>query len=198
MSEVSICNQALTLIGAQTIISLGDDTKEAKLCSLNYAPVRDAVLSESDWTFATRWQELAKSADPAPGEFTNEYPLPSDVLAVLFVGENYNNPEHWRLEDNAIRTDANKCKCQVLYRVEDTSKFSSLFTQAFVARLAAELAIPITNSRTLMENMFVMYEQKMKTAAARDSQQGKSRRIRSTWLSLARARNGQIGAGPYV
>ena len=88
MSEVSICNQALSLVGAKSITSLDDDVNEAKLCKLNYAPVRDAVLAEHDWTFATRWETLAASANPAPGEFTNEFPLPSDVLAVLFVGKN--------------------------------------------------------------------------------------------------------------
>ena len=198
MSEVSICNQALSLVGAKSITSLDDDVNEAKLCKLNYAPVRDAVLAEHDWTFATRWETLAASANPATGEFTNEFPLPSDVLAVLFVGQNHAHPENWQVENNAIRTDATTCKCQVLYLVEDTSKFSAMFTQALVARLAAELAIPITNSRTLMENMFAMYDQKMKRATAKDGQQGRSRRLRSTWLTGARYRYGYFGAGPYV
>ena len=198
MSEVVICNQALSLIGAKRITSLDDDINEAKLCKLNYEPVRDAVLSEHNWTFATRWEVLAKSANPPPGEFQNEYPLPTDALAVLFVGEDYNKPENWQLEDNAIRTDSQSGKCQLLYRVTDTSKYSPMFTQALVARLAAELATPITNSRTLMENMFAMYDQKMKRAAARDSQQGRSRRIRGTWLTSARAKYGYTGAGPYV
>ena len=198
VSEVQICNQALALIGADFITSLDDNVNEAKLCKINYEPVRDAVLAEHDWSFATRWQTLAQEADPPPGEFQNSYPLPPDVLAVQFVGEDYQNPEVWQLEDNAIRTDATTCKCQVLYQVTDTSKYPSLFTQALVARLAAELAIPITNSRTLMENMFAMYDQKMKRAAARDGQQGRSRRLRSHWLSTARARWGYRGMGPYV
>ena len=203
MSEVSICNQALSLLGAigrdntVPLTSLDDDTNTARLCRLNYVPIRDAVLGEHNWSFATRWETLAESADPPPGEYAREYRLPPDVLEVLFVGEDYNNPQEWRLEDNAIRTDG-PGKIQAIYRVEDTTKYSSLFTQALVSRLAAELAIPITNSRSLMENMFAMYDQKMRRAAARDSQQGTSRRIRSTWLSRSRQRYGYIGAGPYV
>ena len=202
MSEVSICNQALSLLGAigrentVPLTSLDDDSNYARLCKLNYEPVRDAVLAEHNWSFATRWEKLTAAADPSPGEFANEYPLPGDVLEVLFVGEDYDHPEEWRLEGNAVRTDG-PGKVQVIYRVEDTSRFSSLFTQAFVARLAAELAIPVTNSRTLMENMFAMYDQKMKRAAARDSQQGTSRRIRSRWLSHSRNRGMHL-AGPTV
>ncbi len=206
MSEVKICNQALSLVGSLSsngtivdlITSLDDDTKEAKLCKLNYELVRDSVLSEYEWSFATRWETLPASANPSPGEFANEYPLPSDVFGVLFVGQDYRHPELWRVENNAIRTDAATCKCQVIYRVEDTSKFSPLFTAALVARLAAELAIPITNSRTLMETLINIYGGKVKLAASKDSQQGRSRRIRSTWLNRARS-SGYVGsAGPYV
>ena len=198
MSEVAICNQALSLVGAQHITSFDDDQIEAKLCKTIYAPVRDAVLSEHGWRFATRWEEIPASANPSPGEYTNEFPLPPDVLSVLFVGRDYEHPEIWQLEDSAIRSNVNKCKCQVLYQVEDTSKFTATFTQALVARLAAELAIPITNSRTLMENMYAMYESKVRIAVSKDGQQGRSRRIRSTWLTGARYRGGYVGAGPEV
>ena len=207
MSEVSICNQALSLVGSlsnngnivEPLTSLDDNTKEAKLCKLNYEPVRDAVLSEHDWSFATRWEDLPASADPSPGEYPNEFPLPSDVLTVLFVGLDYRHQENWQVENNAIRTDAQTCRCQVIYRVTDTSKFSALFTQALVARLAGELAIPITNSRTLMENLFQMYGEKVKLASSRDSQQGRSRRLRSKWLVGARYRDGYRGdIGPTV
>lgn len=203
MSEVSICNQALSLLGSvgrdNTVFltSLDDDTNTARLCKLNYGPVRDAVLQEYDWTFATRWETLAAAADPSPGEFAQEYPLPTDLLEVLFVGVDYDHPQKYRVEGNAIRTDG-PGKIQGLYRVEDTSQFPSLFTQALVARMAAELALPITNSRSLMENMFAMYDQKMRRAAARDGQQGTSRRIRSRWLTRARRPYGYSGAGPIV
>ena len=198
MSEVSICNQALGLVGANSITALDDDQREAKLCQLNYEPVRDAVLAEHAWTFATKWLDIPAVANPSPGEFPNEFPLPPDVIAVLFVGQNYRHPENWQVENNAIRASVQTCRCQVVYQVTDTSKFSSMFTQALVARLASELAIPITNSRTLMENMYALYERKVQMAAAKDNQQGRSRRIRSTWLVNARNRSGNVSAGPVV
>jgi hypothetical protein len=185
------------LLGAEFITSFDDNTVEAKLCKANYEPVRDTVLEEHNWTFATQWRVLVAAANPAEGEFDKEYPLPSDVLTVLVVGEDYEHQENWQLENNAIRTNA-AGKCQVLYRVTDPSKFSSMFIQALVARLAAEMAIPITNSRTLMETMYALYEQKISKAASRDSQQGKSRRIRSKWLNRARFSSGESVLGPYV
>ena len=41
---VSISNRALTLLGAQPITSLSDDTKEARSCNRMFEQSRDQVL----------------------------------------------------------------------------------------------------------------------------------------------------------
>ncbi len=199
MSEVNICNRALTLLGAEVITSLGDDTQEAKLCAIHYPGVRDAVLHERDWTFATEWQTLTQIADPPLSEYPNAFQLPTDTLAVLFVGQDYTRPApKWQVEGDAVRTDETTCKAQLLTRVKDTSRYPPLFEEALVSRLAAELATPITESRQLMLDLMQSYAEKVRMAAARDSQQGRSRRLRSRWLSNARYRDGTPWAGPYV
>ncbi len=197
MSEVSICNQALSLLGAALITSLDDDVQEAKLCKLHYGPARDAVLMERAWTFATTWRTLPKADNPPESMFANAYPIPSDVLLVWFVGIDWNHPETWRVENGYITTDGNSCKAQVILRVEDTSLFSSLFVQALAARLAMELVVPITNSRELLADMSALYRAKLQIAGAKDGQQGTSRRLRSQWLNAVRFR-GTTRAGPTV
>ena len=196
-SKVSICNQALSLVGAETITSLDDDQKEAKLCKLNYDNIRDTVLEAHDWTFAIKWYELPKLADPPLSEYANAYEIPSEVLRVMFVGQDYNNQDDWQVEGGNIVTNSNSCRCQVIVSIDDPSRYSPLFVQAFVARLAMELAIPITNSRSLMESNAQLYRAKVQDAVTKDNQQGKTRRIRSRWLQASRSR-GYRGAGPYV
>lgn len=197
-SQVSICNQALGLLGANFITSLDDPTTEGELCRLNYDAVRDAVLSEHNWTFATKWIIIPASADPPTGEYKNEFPIPPDVLTILTVGQDYSHQGDWQVESNAIRADTATCKCQVIYRQEDPTKYSAMFIQALVARLAAELATTITESQGLMRDFTELYARKVKAAIARDNQQGRSRRIRSRWLRDARFRDGTPWAGPYV
>lgn len=191
-SAVSICNQALAQLGAASIISLDDEKTEASLCKAMYAPLRDAVLEAYDWSFAIRWFDLPKLTNPPIGEYANAFQLPSSILRVIFVGQDSHSAvRDWQVEGDSIVTNAGNCRCKAIVRITDPSKFTPLFTQALTARLAAELAVPLTKSRSTMETLFSLYDAKLREAARRNNQQGTSRRIRSRWLH--RARSGIIG-----
>lgn len=196
MSQVSICNQALGWIGANQITSIDDDSTEAVLCKANYEPIRDSVLEAHNWTFATVWAQLTEVVDPPYSVYPHSFQIPTDSLTVLFCGIDYDHPANWRREGQHIVTDEENCTIQYIYRVVDEAQFPPLFTQAFAARLAADLAIPITNSRSMQTDMYNLYMAKLKEAASRDNQQGRSRRIRSVWLNRAPGR-GSV-AGPTV
>ena len=198
-SDISIANQALGFLGAKPIISFDDESKEAALMKANYAPIRDAVLESHNWTFATKWLEVPAMADPPLSEFANAYPIPSEVLRIIFVGQNYSNPSNnWRVEGGNIVTNDSSVKIQAVAVVEDPNKFSSLFVQALAQRLAGDLAIAITSSRTLSEHHLKLFQIKLKEAVSRDGLQGQPRRITSSWIRNARVGSGPRSAGPYV
>jgi hypothetical protein len=195
-TEVSICNKALTSVGASTIISLDDNTTEAILCKAQYSDVRNAVLEEHNWTFATKWLDIPKLANPPLGEYRNAFPLPPEVIRVIFVGEDFDHPDQWQLEQDMIRKDGDTCKCQVLIRETNPNRYSPLFLEALSARLAMEFSLPLTNSATFYDRLANIYEEKMAKAKNNDSAQGRARKIKSSWLQSARAGGGS--AGPYV
>ncbi|RKZ84263.1 MAG: hypothetical protein DRQ39_08565 [Gammaproteobacteria bacterium] len=198
VSEVSICNQALLALGADAIISLDDDTTEAKLCKAHYDHVRDAVIEAHNWTFAVAWVQLAKLASPPLSEYANAFQLPVEAVRVIFVGEDYDHPNvAWQVQGNTVVTNETSCKCQLIQIVTNPEEFSPLFVQALAARLSADLAIAITNSRSLFETHMQVYALKIKEAASMDGMQGKARRIRSKWLNNSRSQ-GPHGAGPMV
>jgi hypothetical protein len=58
------------------------------------------------------------------------------------------------------------------------------------ARLAADLAMPITRSRKMQEDMWSLFETKLTSAAATDAGQGRSERTDSTELVRARFSDG--------
>jgi hypothetical protein len=67
-SETSICNSALTRIGAARITSLTDDSKQARACTASYALMRDEVLRSHPWNSAISRASVASLADaPAFG-----------------------------------------------------------------------------------------------------------------------------------
>jgi len=199
-SEVDICNKALVSLGASVIISLDDEQIEAILCKQLYADLRDSVLQAHDWSWAIERILLPKGGIDPTFRYANAYPLPSRVLYVMEVNKvDRNDPtKDWQVEDDAVVTDDNTCAVKLLRQVTDTAKFSPLFVQALQARLAADMAIPLTSSGELEKAKWSLYLSKLKEASSRDGQQGKSRRIRSRWLENARLSSGPRGLGPTV
>lgn len=205
MSEVSICNQALGWLGEQTIISLDDDTRPAQLCKANYAPLRDAVTEAHNWTFASRRYELPQLLNSPVFYYAQAYAIPTEVLRVREVNriEAKDGTFDWQIEEvdglNAIVINSEICRILAISQVTDTKRFTNLYTQALAARIAADLAIPLTNSRQMQADMWGIYQVKLKEAAALDGSQGKSRRMRSFWLNRARIDYGGTSeAGPVV
>lgn len=190
VSEVSICNQALGWLGENPITSLDDQTPAASLCYHNYAGLRDSVLEGYEWSFAIRREQLAL-LDQDPVGYGNAFQVPTDVLRVLKCSKDgrFQREEpalQWEIEGDKILCDESTIYTRSVIRIEDPMQFSANFVQALAARIAMELAIPITNSRTLQTDMTRMYAGKLADAVTTDGMQGRNKRIRSTWLLRSR------------
>lgn len=84
-SEVSICNLALSHIGAPAnISSLDETTYEAELCAQFYPIARDALLEMHPWNFATERVELAL-LEATVSQWAYAYAMPSGVSQVLSI-----------------------------------------------------------------------------------------------------------------
>jgi len=196
-SAVAICNYALSLLGENSIISLDDDSKPAALCKVMYPQVRDATIEAHNWTFAVRWYEIPKAAAASDGPLKNRFPMPPEILRVIFVGVDAHHTEEYQIEGEDIVTNSQTCVVKAVILIEDTFKFSSLFSQALSAKLAAELAVPIAASASLSQQMYQLYGVKIQEAVTRDQIQGTTRRITAKWINRSRF-TGTRFAGPTV
>ncbi len=120
-----------------------------------------------------------------------EAPLPVllDAFAVeLLSTENVASEIDWQKEGRFIVTEGAVGILDVtaVVRVADSSQWSPAFAQVLAARLAAELALPITQDRALQSTLWTLYETKLKDALASDGRQGRSRRIRANALARRR------------
>lgn len=193
VSEVSICNQALGWLGENPITSLDDPTRNANLCRDNYPFLRDAVLEERMWTFATA-RASSTVADLDDWGVQYLHPIPLEWLAVYRVyctpGE---TPEQgvpaagWRREGEYILSRETTIYMWGIKRISDTGKFTQLFVQALAARMAADLAMPLTEDRKKQADAWGLYQSKLREAAARDGAQGANDHIRSSGLVSARS-----------
>lgn len=190
-SVVSICNQALAILGADRITDIGEDSAPARLCSVLYEPCRDAVLRAYPWNFATRRTSLAALTTTPSWGFDAEYQLPEGpspefCLRVLDVYGADERNEPWKVEGRTIRTNL-EAPLYISYiaRVDDPAQFDVLFVKALAARLATELAYPLTASASMMDMASRLYTGALAEARVTDAQEGSSDAVLATdWIDV--------------
>jgi hypothetical protein len=195
-SEVSICNQALTWLGAEPITSLSDKSTTAELCKINYPLLRDAVLEERMWTFATV-RAISEVQDMDDWGVMYSHPIPKNWLSVFRVFRDITprqnvTSEGWKLEGDRVLAQESKIYLWGIQSVVDTNQFSQMFVQCLAARLAADLCVPITENTEQLETMWKLYGAKLQEAAARDGTQGDNDVITQYKLTSVR---GGLGLG---
>lgn len=168
-STTDICNQALSLLGEQTITSLADATKRAQLCNTFYPKVRDAVLRAHPWNSAVKRVVLAPLSDSPAWGYMYQFQLPGDCLRVLSLDD---TDIAFKIEGRKLLCDENTVNMLYIARVEDVNEYDALLIDTLAARLASELAFPITHSKTMVEAMFGLYKDKLREARNIDGQEG--------------------------
>ena len=179
--DLTICNNALLLLGNNTIVSLTDDLKAARLCSQFYQQAVDAVLRAYTWNCATvRSAELVAAGTPSFG-FGYAYVLPAFCLRVLMIEDDETIP--FKIENGQLVTDYSAAKITYIKRVA-MSKADSLLVEAISARLAAAIAFPVTNSATVSEAMWKLYKDKLDEAQTIDAFEGTASQLASNdWIN---------------
>lgn len=78
---VSICSDALLLIGAKAISSFNDGTDASSVCDRLYPDIRDSTLVMYPWSFGMKKVQLAQLITTPNSVWRYEYQLPGDKLA---------------------------------------------------------------------------------------------------------------------
>ncbi len=170
-TEVSICSNALRRLGDDPITSLLDDTERARLCNAFYEPVRDAVLRTHPWNFAIERQSLSQLSTAPLFEYSFQYVLPTDPYCLKVLGMEYSDYEY-KIEGRKLLTDEGSAKIKYIAKITDASQFDALFIEVLTARIAAELAYPVTGSNSLSKQFWEIYNMKLSEARSCDGSEG--------------------------
>ncbi len=188
-SPTEICNLALSWLAGNRIISLEDDSDEARLCKANYTMSRRAVLEEREWTFAIRRAELPAVAEPPLFGFDYKFLVPSaliysigvyDPADAAFRGEPTAQTRHAVESDDTgtiILADIPKVHIKFVVDITNTNRHSPLFDQALAAHIAMNIAIPLTENKEHFINMAKIYVRNLDTAAGSDGMQGSREKL---------------------
>jgi hypothetical protein len=171
LNDIALASRALMRIGAAPIASFSDGTAESEIAGALYGPVRDALLSAYAWSFATGQVQLAALQTPPIADYRAAFQLPSDFLRALSAGTaGRGRGLRYRIARGALHTDADSVILTYIFRPDEES-FPPYFDAALIARLSAELTIPVTESTSRAEAAFRLAEREYERARQIDAQQ---------------------------
>lgn len=177
-SQTDLCNSALQRLGAATIMSIGDNSREARACAVAYDSTRKSELRKRKWLFATKRKTLAAASTAPEFGYAYAFPLPSDCLRVLLPRD---SSLDWKIESRQILTNSRVSPLMIgdptpavsgsalflnyIADVEDATSFDPNFYDMLAIQLAIRLCEPLTNSNQKKASLLAEYKDAIASAA---------------------------------
>lgn len=174
-SKVEVCNMALGALGAPLIASIDDQNTGARLCKSNFASVANAVMEERPWSFAVRRRSYSREVATPVFGYAYQYLIETDVVRVLEAYVETPGDLDFAVEERRVLCDeADGIFIRSTVAVPDPVNWSPGFTMAVVYRLAAMMAIPLVDNRTLQADLWALYAKQLSLAGTLDGMQGRA------------------------
>jgi hypothetical protein len=164
LTPVDVANMALGILVEAPINSLDDNTKASRLLNLHYETTRQSELVKQSWAFAIFRVELDAEDDaPTSDEYRYGYTVPDDALRVLPLtdnGEAGGVRIPFKQEGDLILTNYSGPRIiRYIANLTDPGDWNSLFVEAFAARLAMKIAMPLTNKPSVLQGAQLVYNE---------------------------------------
>ncbi len=154
-SKLTICNDALLMLGASEISSFTEGTDSAKICDRLYDDLKKYILSIYPWSFAKVKVQLAQTVDTPVTEWKYVYALPADIIgtpkAVFIASDAGTSPqtefELYYVDQPRLLTDYETVYIDYIADINE-SRFPEYFIYMLRHALAADIAEPLTDQIT--------------------------------------------------
>lgn len=150
-TDVSICSNALLLLGDKPLASLTppDDTDAGTLCANLYPQVRQLILRSHDWNCARKRVILAPDVTPPAFGYSYYFSLPDDWLRTLQVGRDAGDPVDYQPEGRKLACDDAVFYLVYVFNNKVEATFDSMLVHMLTLAMKAALAYPITKSTSM-------------------------------------------------
>lgn len=187
-SEVSICSNALQMLGDEPIAAFDEGTRRAQVAANLYPYVRNDILRAHTWNCAIKRVLLAPEVNAPAFGFRAQFALPGDFVRVVQVG--YDGQDlPYQVESGKVLCDANPLPLRYVWRNENPATWDEALVFVMQLAMAAQLAYPITKSGSVEENRFAQLREALRRAKAIDGQDNPAEDIGSIDLLQARFRS---------
>tara|TARA_R100000329_G_scaffold67466_2_gene59201 strand:- start:348 stop:956 length:609 start_codon:yes stop_codon:yes gene_type:complete len=177
-SKFDICNQALVLVGANTITSFSENTTESKVASQLYETTLNTLLTRCRWRFATKQVQLSYDSTAPLGRWNSKHTLPADALIIHTISVSDNIIQYDRY-NTYIYSDADATDTVIADYTSSVTE--SELPEYFIQSLVFELASLFAGAIARNDNLSELYNKRAITslAIARnvDSQAQTTRRV---------------------
>lgn len=169
-TAVSICSQALLMLGDKPIASFDDNTDRALVASNLYPVVRNYLLRVHPWNCATKRIVLSPDTTAPVFGYAYRFRQPDDWIRTLQVGQYDAQMIDYRHESGWFLCDEPAFYLRYIWRNEDESTWDALLIHAAVQTMRQVFAYPITSSTSLEELVITVARNVLKEARAIDGQ----------------------------
>jgi hypothetical protein len=170
MTNTDLANMALSRLGEPRISDIAENSPAAIACRENLEMVRDSLLRQHAWNFATGRAVLTAGTTPA-FRWAYAYPVPSDFLRLSTLNGSQASKiaDEYTFEGGSILTDAQEAKITYVKRITDPGLFDPIFVEVMVYRLASSIAMSLTADMGKRDTMEMLAEARLHTATFVDA-----------------------------
>ena len=175
-TDIDVANIALDWLKESVISSFDDDRPAGRWMKRNFPVVRNMATAANPWRFAVKRHQLAEATTTPAFGYKHQFLKPDGCLRVLplrYMGATNGPLLRYSVEGDFILTDvAGPLNMRTIQVVEDATKWSPLFIDAFSIQLAARLGNWLTNKDTFVARLQAAYKETMVHAIFVDSAEG--------------------------
>jgi hypothetical protein len=168
-TDVSMCSNALLMLGAQPINDFNENNDRARLASNLYPNVRDWILRRHPWNCAVKRVALAPDATAPVFDYSYAFSIPDDWLKTLQVGYYGDEVDH-RHEGRKILSNDNPLYLRYIFRNDVPATWDTSLVFVVTLAMCALMAYSITKSASLEDTKTKLFMNELRNAGALDGQ----------------------------
>lgn len=160
-TKVDISNQALSLIGADSITSFEEHTSTARRMKTLYDASRKALLRLHPFQCATKRIKLTPLATKPDFGYSYQFQLPDDLIRVINT-----NTEDYTIETDRLLSDQEQLQLVYVFDNKNEETYDALFIECLVLYLAYKICKAITGSQGTADSYYMQCQELIKQAKA--------------------------------
>lgn len=183
-TKTDLCNQALSLIGADSITSFEENTSTARRMRTVYDSSRKALLRLHPFQCATKRIKLAPLSVKPEFEYSYQFQLPDDLIRIINA-----NTEDYVVEEDRLLSNSNQLNLVYVFDNKNEETYDSLFIECLILYLASKITKAVTGSQGTADSYYMQCQELIKQAKAVQAQEIPSQQFfKDSDYSLIRGR----------